>query len=56
MTETLGVCKIPPKSSWESQLNSLPPDVKSVAESLVLRDMESAKRYVAQFVASRRGG
>ena len=55
MTETPGVYKIPPKPTWDSQLNSLPPDVKSVAESLALRDMESAKRYVSQYLAANRG-
>lgn len=56
MTETPGVYKIPTKPSWESQLNSLPPDVRSVAESLALRDMESARRYVAQYLSSRGQG
>jgi hypothetical protein len=55
MTETPGIYKVPTKPSWESQLNSLPPDVRSVADSLALRDMESAKRYVAQFLAANRG-
>ncbi len=55
MTETPGVYKIPPKPNWESQLNSLPPDVRSVAESLAMRDMEGAKRYMAQYLAANRG-
>jgi hypothetical protein len=42
--------------SFEIQLGSLPPAVRSVAESLALRDMESAKRYVALFVSGNRGG
>ena len=45
----------PQKFSFESQLNSLPPDVRSVADSLALRDMESAKRYVSQYLAANRG-
>lgn len=44
----------PRKTSFESQLQSLPPDVRSVAESLALRDFESAKRYVAQYLAANR--
>ncbi len=56
MTETPGVYKIPAKPSWESQLNSLPPDVRSVAESLAMRDMESAKRYVSQYLGANRKG
>jgi hypothetical protein len=55
MSETLGVYKIPQKPSGELQLNSLPPAVRSVAESLALRDMESAKRYVAQYLSANRG-
>jgi hypothetical protein len=43
------------KPSFEAQLESLPPDVRSVAESLALRDAESARRYVAQYVAANRG-
>ena len=42
--------------SFEIQLGNLPPAVRSVAESLVLRDMESAKRYVALFLSGNRGG
>ena len=41
--------------SFEIQLGSLPPAVRSVAESLALRDMESAKRYVALFLSGNRG-
>lgn len=55
MTETLGVYKIPSKPTWELQLTSLPPDVRSVAESLALRDMESAKRYLALYLSANRG-
>ena len=44
-----------PRPSFESQLQTLPPDVRSVAESLALRDLESAKRYVAQYLAANRG-
>jgi len=44
-----------PKPSFDFQLEALPPDVKSVAESLALRDMESAKRYVSQYLSANRG-
>lgn len=43
------------KSNWETQLNSLPPDVRSVAESLAMRDPESAQRYVSQYVSANQG-
>jgi hypothetical protein len=61
MTETPGVYNVGvprPQSapSFEAQLKALPPAVCSVAESLALRDMEGAKRYVAQFVTSNRRG
>ncbi len=60
MSETLGVYNagVPrpqPTPSFETQLKTLPRDVRSVAESLALRDMEGAKRYVAQFLAANRG-
>jgi hypothetical protein len=62
MTETLSVYnpgeRIPrsqAKASFELQLLSLPPDVRSVAESLALRDMEGAKRYVTQYLGANRG-
>ena len=60
MTETPGIYNVgtrpqsPP--AFEAQINSLPPDVRSVAESLALRDLEGAKRYVTQFIASNRRG
>lgn len=61
MSETPGVYNVgvprpqsPP--SFEAQLKALPPAVRSVAESLALRDMEGARQYVAQFVASNRRG
>jgi hypothetical protein len=41
--------------SFEIQLGNLPPAVRSVAESLALRDMEGAKRYVALYLSSNRG-
>lgn len=44
-----------PPPSFEAQLKALPPAVRSVAESLALRDMEGAKRYVAQFLSGNRG-
>jgi hypothetical protein len=43
------------RPSFDSQLEDLPPDVRSVAESLALRDMESAKRYVSQYLSANRG-
>lgn len=62
MSETPGVYNVgnrptrpQTKPSFESQLDSLPPDVRSVAESLALRDIESAQRYVAQYLAANRG-
>ena len=61
MTETPGVYNVggsstrPRQTSFESQLEALPPDVRSVADSLALRDMESAKRYVSQYLAANRG-
>jgi hypothetical protein len=62
MTERPGVYNVgdrplrsqqPP--SFEAQLNALPPAVRSVAESLALRDMEGAKRYVALYLSANRG-
>jgi hypothetical protein len=44
-----------PPPSFEIQLGNLPPAVLSVAESLALRDMESAKRYVALYLSTNRG-
>jgi hypothetical protein len=44
-----------PPPSFEIQLGNLPPAVRSVAESLALRDMESAKRYVALYLSANRG-
>jgi hypothetical protein len=41
--------------SLESQLQALPPDVRSVAESLALRDFESAQRYVTLYLSANRG-
>ncbi len=43
------------KPNFFAQLDCLPPDVRSVAESLALRDMEGAKRYLAQFLSANRG-
>lgn len=61
MTETPGVYNVgvprPQQApNFEVQLKALPPEVRSVAESLALRDLEGARRYVAQFVASNRRG
>ncbi len=60
MSETPGVYNVgiprpQPLSSFEAQLKALPPAVRSVAESLALRDMESAKRYVSQYLSANRG-
>ena len=44
-----------PPPSFEIQLVNLPPAVRSVAESLALRDMESAHRYVALYLSANRG-
>jgi hypothetical protein len=44
-----------PPLSFEAQLKALPPAVLSVAESLALRDMEGAKRYVALYLSGNRG-
>jgi hypothetical protein len=61
MTETPGRYDIgdrtrpQPPPSFEAQLKALPPAVRSVAESLALRDMESAKRYVALYLSANRG-
>jgi len=44
-----------PPPSFETQLKALPRDVRSVAESLALRDMEGAKRYVALYLSANRG-
>jgi hypothetical protein len=62
MTETPGLYDVgsrplraQPPPSFEAQLKALPPAVLSVAESLALRDMESAKRYVQQYLSANRG-
>ncbi len=62
MTETPGRYDIgdrplrpQPPPSFEAQLKALPPVVHSVAESLALRDMEGAKRYVALYLSANRG-
>jgi hypothetical protein len=44
-----------PPPSFELQLKALPPAVRSVTESLALRDMESAHRYVALYLSANRG-
>ncbi len=44
-----------PPPTFEIQLGNLPPAVRSVADSLALRDMESAKRYVSQYLSANRG-
>lgn len=70
MTETLGqynisdrevllrsadrVLRPQAKLSFEAQLETLPLDVRSVAESLALRDLESAKSYVEQYLSVNR--
>ena len=62
MSEAPGVYKVgerlsrpQPPPSFEIQLGNLPPAVRSVAESLALRDMEGAKRYVALYLSANRG-
>ena len=62
MTETPGLYDVgsrplraQPPPSFEAQLKALPPAVLSVAESLALRDMESAKRYVQQYLSANQG-
>jgi hypothetical protein len=63
MSETPGIYNVggsspqrpQPPPSFEVQLKALPPAVRSVADSLALRDMEGAKRYVAQFLTANRG-
>jgi hypothetical protein len=49
-----GVSRPQPPPSFETQLKALPPAVRSVAESLALRDIEGARRYVAQFLSANR--
>jgi hypothetical protein len=51
-----GVSRPQPPLSFEAQLKALPPAVRSVAESLALRDIESARRYVSQYLAANRRG
>jgi hypothetical protein len=62
VTETPGIYNIgdrplrpQPPPSFEIQLGNLPPAVRSVAESLALRDMEGAKRYMALYLSANRG-
>jgi hypothetical protein len=62
MSETPGVYNVgdrplrpQPPPSFDAQLKALPPAVRSVAESLALRDMEGAKRYVSQYLSANRG-
>jgi hypothetical protein len=47
--------RLQPLASFEAQLKALPPAVLSVAESLALRDLEGAKRYVSQYLSANRG-
>jgi hypothetical protein len=44
-----------PPPSFETQIKALPPAVRSVAESLALRDTEEARRYVALYLSNNRG-
>ena len=62
MTETPGGYNVgdrplrpQPPPSFEAQLKALPPAVRLVAESLALRDIEGAKRYVALYLSGNRG-
>ena len=43
-----------PPPSFEAQLKAIPPAVRSVAESLALRDMEGARRYVTLYLSANR--
>jgi hypothetical protein len=43
-----------PPPSFEVQFKALPPAVRSVTESLFLRDMEGPKRYVALYLSANR--
>jgi len=45
----------PKKTSFEEQLEALPPDVRESGSKLALRDIEGAKRYVSQYKAANRG-
>jgi hypothetical protein len=45
-----------PPPTFEIQLGNSPPAVRSVAESLAIRDIELAKRYVALYLSGNRGG
>jgi hypothetical protein len=51
----VGVPRPQPPPSFEAQLKALPPAVRLVAESLALRDIEGAKRYVALYLSGNRG-
>jgi hypothetical protein len=60
MSEVSGIYRVavnrpqaPP--SFDEQLKALPPAVRSVADSLAQRDLEGAKRYVAQYLSANRG-
>jgi hypothetical protein len=57
ITERIGDRFSRPQSppTFEIQLGNLPPGVRSVAESLALRDMESAKRYAALYFSANQG-
>ena len=62
MSETPGIYNIgdrplrpQPPPSFETQIKALPPAVRSVAESLALRDTEEARRYVALYLSNNRG-
>jgi hypothetical protein len=59
MSETPGVYNVSisrpqPPPRFDAQLKPLPPAVRSVAESLALRDMEGAKRYMALYLSANR--
>jgi len=51
----VGISRPQPPPSFDEQLKALPPAVRSVADSLAQRDMEGAKRYVAQYLSANRG-
>ena len=51
MTDSSARLPRPQKTSFEAQ----PPDVRSMADSLALRDIKGALRYVSQYKTANRG-
>ncbi len=54
MTDSSDRLPRPQKTSFEAQLEAQPPDVRSVADSLALRDIKGALRYVSQYKTANR--